>query len=82
MRALPNGLAFSRYGLSVGKHVGNAVTRNRVKRLIRENIRLIKVKPGWDIVFIARSAAPESNHHGIESAVINLLRQAHLLIEE
>lgn len=36
----PNGLTHSRLGLSVGKRVGCAVVRNRVKRLIREFFRL------------------------------------------
>ena len=36
----PNGLAFCRLGLSVGKRVGGAVARNRAKRIIREAFRL------------------------------------------
>jgi len=47
-----NGLAHSRLGLSVGAVVGNAVTRNRWKRIIREAFRLSRqeIPLGLDLV--------------------------------
>jgi ribonuclease P protein component len=52
--ALPQG----RLGLTVSRRVGNAVVRNRVKRLVREWFRTHGwVKPGKDLVVVARSSA-------------------------
>ena len=79
MKALPNGLSVSRYGLSVSKRVGNAVTRNRVKRLLREILRVATLKSGWDIVFIARPAVAIADYSSLKRTVANLLSRACLL---
>jgi len=79
MKAMPNGLNLSRYGFSVTKKVGKAVQRNRLKRLLREVMRVQSLKPGWDIVFMARSAAGGADYHQIEGGVIRLLARAQLL---
>ncbi|MBJ7366607.1 MAG: ribonuclease P protein component [Actinobacteria bacterium] len=51
----------ARLGLSVGKRVGNAVERNRVKRVLREEFSRIAgdLPPGVDFVVIARPGAHE-----------------------
>ena len=52
----PNGLGYSRLGLSVGKRFGNAVRRNGVKRLLRESFRLCcgDFVRGYDLVVVVR----------------------------
>jgi len=80
MKALPNGLELHRYGFSVSKRVGKAVIRNRVKRLLREILRVMPLQPGWDIVFIARPAAATADYNHLEKSIEGLLVRARLLV--
>ena len=54
-----NGLGINRLGITVSKKTGNAVKRNKVKRLIREFFRLHKhsLPQGYDIVIVAKKGA-------------------------
>ncbi len=79
VKALPNSLALSRYGFSVSKRVGKAVTRNRVKRLLREILRVMLLKPGWDIIFIVRPAAGVADYASLKRTIEGLLSRACLL---
>ena len=57
MHIVNNNLGKTRLGISVSKKVGCAVVRNRVRRLIKENCRLMGhavMKSGYDIVIVAR----------------------------
>jgi ribonuclease P protein component len=76
VRALPNGLDLTRYGFAVGRRVGKAVVRNRIKRRLREILRKAKLSPGWDIIVIARSPAALADYKKLEKSVAALLTKA------
>jgi len=55
-----NGAGKLRLGISIGRVVGNAVRRNRIKRMLRESFRLMRndVPYGYDLVIAVRPHAP------------------------
>ncbi len=69
-----NRLGINRLGLTVGKKVGGAVTRNRVRRRIREIYRLheAELTPGCDIVIVARVKAAYSSYQQLEKSFLTL----------
>lgn len=73
IKALPNGLDITRYGLAVGRRVGNAVVRNRIKRRLREIVRQAPLPAGWDIILIARTPAAQADYNSLKKSVGNLL---------
>lgn len=70
-----------RVGVAAGRTVGNAVYRNRAKRLLREAIRphLPGLPPGCDLILIARPGAARATLEEIRMALSALLRRAGLL---
>ena len=57
IRFLPNQLVFSRFTIIVSSKISKkSVIRNRIKRRLRETIRLniLKIKPGYDFIVITK----------------------------
>jgi len=79
--ASPSELPCVRAGFSAGKAVGGAVERNRAKRRLREALRslLPALRPGWDVVLIARPGLASADWETVQKAVGDLLQRARLM---
>jgi ribonuclease P protein component len=82
VKSAGNDLEYSRYGFSITKHIGNAVVRNRIRRKLKEVMRAVHVKPGYDIVLIARPEIVNADYHQLAHSVTKLLDRVDLLYKD
>jgi ribonuclease P protein component len=77
-----SGNEISRYGLAVSKRVGGSVTRNKVKRRLRECFSALEILPGYDIVVSARPEAAQVDYQMLLSSLRRLAGRAEVLQSE
>jgi len=77
--SVPTDDEMTRVGLAVSKRVGGAVTRNRVKRRLRECFSSIATQPGYNIVVSARPAAAQAGYHVLLCSLRRLAGRAGVL---
>src|SRR5580698_583235 len=72
---LPNNRGVGRLGIAATKKLGDAVRRNRAKRLIREVFRRNKIAPGLDIVVVPRRQLLDASLTVLEADYLNALER-------
>ena len=77
-----NRLQKNRLGVACSKKTGNAVSRNRAKRVLRAAFYAIETElvPGYDFILTARSATASKKSGEVSQALLELLAKAGLLL--
>ncbi len=73
-----NGLPVSRFGWSIKKALGTAVRRNRIRRRLREIVRLHRreIAGGWDVVIHPRASVATADFAALTAELMKLLPRA------
>ena len=84
MSIAPNNQGHNRYGFVTSKHLGKAVVRNRLRRLLREAVRQqhSRLRPGYDVVIVARPAIVGKSFQVVADDLLELFCQADLVEED
>lgn len=77
--AAKNRVGVCRVGITTGKKIGNAVERNRSRRIIRAAFQSVLgngcINGSWDIVFVARTRTKFQKSTQIERAMLDCFRE-------
>lgn len=75
-----NNLGYNRFGFTAAKKIKKAVTRNFIRRRMKEIVRLNehKLKEGYDFIFMARVNASDSDYKNLEKSFNKLIKRKSL----
>ncbi len=75
-----NNLGYNRFGFTAAKKIKKAVTRNFIRRRMKEIVRLNehKLKEGYDFIFMARVNASDSDYNNLEKSFNKLIKRKSL----
>ncbi len=77
---------YNNLGIAISVKTSNAVIRNKIKRLIRENYRNIedKINSGYSIVFLwkKKSDTKNANYNNIKNDINKIFDKAKIIIED
>jgi len=80
---IQNHLGINMLGIAIGKKIGMAVVRNRIKRLVKENYRLLEndVNTGYSLVILWKKKADikNANFNNIKKEMINIFKAANII---
>ena len=81
VRARRTDLPVARFGIATSKRIGGAVVRNRIRRRIREILRAdaARLRPGWDVLIVARPQSALVDHGALAASVDGLLVRSGVL---
>ena len=81
---LKNNYNFNRPGIIVKKETGKAVFRNKIKRWLKEALRLInkKLSPGYDIIMLAKKNIRESDYFELCQDLESILYKGKIFLQK
>ncbi len=81
---MKNRAGICRIGITTSKKIGNAVERNRARRVIRVAYRSLesKIDGNYDIIFVARSKTKYIKSTDLTLVMLSQLKQAGVINEE
>ena len=79
-----NRAGICRIGITTGKKIGNAVERNRSRRVLKEAFRSVcpQVKPQYDIVIVARSKTKYVKSTRLAEIMLRIFEEQGMLVVE